>query len=180
MRPQFSPFWKREGVTPSSRSVPTRFHNPFPVAGTGVPQKALPMFGHYQIDHFVLHACAQEVFRELRRRIVTAGDGVVTDMGLLLVFSFTDPDGADREAVRPKPGVPVELFLSREQWETVVTDKARTGRGFCSGVEQSHLILDLMCRGNWVGVAERPPGMSLLGTRRSPVDLPDDAVVVGK
>jgi hypothetical protein len=52
------------------------------------------MFHRGRLDHFAFNAVSEEVFRELRRRIVAegAGDGTIADMGSLLTVSFTDPD----------------------------------------------------------------------------------------
>jgi hypothetical protein len=46
-------------------------------------------------------------------------DGVVTDMGSLLNFGFTDPDGGQHEVIWVKPGVPVEAGLRRAEWRTI-------------------------------------------------------------
>lgn len=98
--------------------------HPFQVPGVEVPQQALPMFGRGRIDHVALHAASEEAFRNLHRRVVAAGagDGVVTDMGSLLIFSIMDPDGAELEVVWPKPGVPVDASLPREEWQTATMD----------------------------------------------------------
>ncbi len=98
--------------------------HPFQVSGVEVPQGDVPMFARGRLDHFALHASTEEAFRELRRRVVAegAGDGVVTDMGSLLIFGFTDPDGAHHEVVWTKPGVPVTRSLPRADWQTVEMD----------------------------------------------------------
>jgi catechol 2,3-dioxygenase-like lactoylglutathione lyase family enzyme len=97
--------------------------HPFQVHGVEVPRQPLPMFGRGRIDHVALHAASEEGFRELHRRVVAAGagasEGVVTDMGSLLLFTVTDPDGAELEVVWLKPGVPVDATLAREEWRTV-------------------------------------------------------------
>jgi hypothetical protein len=46
-------------------------------------------------------------------------EGEVVDMGSLLNFGFRDPDGASREVVWVKPGVPVEHGIRRTEWTTV-------------------------------------------------------------
>lgn len=46
-------------------------------------------------------------------------DGVVTDMGSLLNFGFTDANGGQHEVIWVKPGVPVEAGLRRAEWRTV-------------------------------------------------------------
>jgi hypothetical protein len=51
-----------------------------------------------------------------------AGDGTVTDMGSLLLFAFSDPDGSRHEVVWVKPGVPVEAGLRRTDWKIVQID----------------------------------------------------------
>ena len=97
--------------------------HPFQVPGVEPPGPQ-PMFARGRVDHFALHAASEEAFRELRRRVVAAGagDGVVTDMGSLLLFSFTDPDGGGHEVVHVKPGVPVEAGIRRADWTTVELD----------------------------------------------------------
>ena len=82
------------------------------------------MFQRGRLDHFGLNAASEEAFRELRRRVVTegAGDGQVTDMGSLLTFGFTDPDGGRHEVIWIKPGIPVEAGLKRADWTTVELD----------------------------------------------------------
>jgi hypothetical protein len=71
-----------------------------------------------------VNAASHEAFRELRRRIIGegAGNGVVTDMGSLLSFGFTDPDGGNHEVVWVKPGIPVESGLRRDQWTKIDVD----------------------------------------------------------
>jgi catechol 2,3-dioxygenase-like lactoylglutathione lyase family enzyme len=85
---------------------------------------ALPMFQRGRLDHFAVNAASHEAFRELRRRIIGegAGNGVVTDMGSLLSFGFTDPDGGNHEVVWVKPGIPVESGLRRDQWTKIDVD----------------------------------------------------------
>lgn len=48
-----------------------------------------------------------------------AGDGVVTDMGALLTFGFTDPDGGNYEVVWAKPGVAPGAGMERVNWRKV-------------------------------------------------------------
>ena len=76
------------------------------------------MFQRGRLDHFGLNAASEAAFHELRRRLVAenATDGVVTDMGSLLNFGFTDPDGGRHEVIWVKPGVSVELGLRRAEW----------------------------------------------------------------
>jgi catechol 2,3-dioxygenase-like lactoylglutathione lyase family enzyme len=82
---------------------------------------ALPMFQRGRLDHFAVNAASREAFHELHRRVVSegAGNGVVTDMGSLLSFGFTDPDGGSHEVVWVKPGVPVGTGLRRDQWRRI-------------------------------------------------------------
>ena len=93
--------------------------HPFQVPGIE-PPGSQPMFQRGRLDHFALNAASEEAFRELRRRVVAegAGDGAVTDMGSLLNFGFTDPDGGQHEVVWVKPGVPVESGLRRAEWSS--------------------------------------------------------------
>jgi catechol 2,3-dioxygenase-like lactoylglutathione lyase family enzyme len=94
--------------------------HPFQIPGVEPPGEQ-PMFQRGRLDHFALNAASEEAFRELHRRVVAEGasDGVVTDMGPLLIFTFTDPDQGCHEVVWMKPGVPVEAGLKRADWTTV-------------------------------------------------------------
>lgn len=94
--------------------------HPFQVFGVEPPAHQPPMFQRGRLDHFALNAASQGAFHELRRRLVSEGtsDGVVTDMGSLLIFTFTDPDGGVHEVVWSKPGIPVEATLKRVDWTT--------------------------------------------------------------
>jgi hypothetical protein len=89
-----------------------------------VSRENMPMFERGRLDHVALHASSENAFRELRRRLVEAGatDGLVTDMGSLLIFTFSDPDGADHEVVWPKPDVTADQTLRREAWTTAVLE----------------------------------------------------------
>jgi catechol 2,3-dioxygenase-like lactoylglutathione lyase family enzyme len=97
--------------------------HPFQVPGVQLPASG-PMFQRGRLDHFALNAASEEAFRELRRRVVAegAGNGVVTDMGSLLSFGFTDPDGGEHEVVWVKPSVPVGAGLRRANWKKVEMD----------------------------------------------------------
>jgi catechol 2,3-dioxygenase-like lactoylglutathione lyase family enzyme len=91
--------------------------HPFQVPGVEPPDEQ-PMFGRGRLDHFALNAASEEAFREARRRLVAEGasDGSVTDMGSLLLLSFSDPDKGRHELVWVKPGVPVAQGLRRADW----------------------------------------------------------------
>jgi hypothetical protein len=93
---------------------------PFQVPGLE-PPGSQPMFQRGRLDHFALNAASEDAFGELRRRVVAegVGDGVVTDMGSLLNFGFTDPDGGQHEVIWVKPGVPVEAGLRRAERRTL-------------------------------------------------------------
>ncbi|HXV98331.1 MAG TPA: VOC family protein [Anaerolineae bacterium] len=97
--------------------------HPFQIPGVEPPGPQ-PMFQRGRLDHFALNASSEEAFRELRRRVVAEGasDGVVTDMGSLLLFSFNDPDGGQHEVVWKKSGVPVEAGLKVANWKTIELD----------------------------------------------------------
>jgi catechol 2,3-dioxygenase-like lactoylglutathione lyase family enzyme len=99
--------------------------HPFQVPGLSVPQEHIAMFERGRLDHVALHATSGSAFRELRRRLVAEGatDGIVTDMGSLLIFTFADPDGAHYEVVWPKPDVPVDQTLRRSAWTTAAMDQ---------------------------------------------------------
>jgi catechol 2,3-dioxygenase-like lactoylglutathione lyase family enzyme len=94
--------------------------HPFQVPDVTPPGPQL-MFQRGRLDHFALNAASEEAFRELRRRVLAegAGDGVATNMGSLLNFGFTDPDGGQHEVIWVKPGVPVEAGLRRAEWRTL-------------------------------------------------------------
>jgi catechol 2,3-dioxygenase-like lactoylglutathione lyase family enzyme len=97
--------------------------HPFQVPGLEPPGQQ-PMFGRGRLDHFALNAASEEAFREARRRLVAEGvsDGNVTDMGSLLLLTFTDPDEGCHEVVWVKPGVPVTQGLRRVEWTKVDLD----------------------------------------------------------
>jgi catechol 2,3-dioxygenase-like lactoylglutathione lyase family enzyme len=92
--------------------------HPFQIPGIDPPAETLPMFQRGRLDHFALNATSEEVFWQLRERIVAhgAGDGIVTDMGSLLLFSFSDPGGGVHEVVWMKPDVPVGATKKRADW----------------------------------------------------------------
>lgn len=81
------------------------------------PPDSLPMFQRGRLDHFALNATSEEAFRELYRRVVAEGCDVdpVIDMGLMLLFSFKDPDNGIQEVVWWKPDGRQEGAL-RENW----------------------------------------------------------------
>jgi catechol 2,3-dioxygenase-like lactoylglutathione lyase family enzyme len=95
--------------------------HPFQVPGVVPPSSQPPMFQRGRLDHFAFNAASEEAFRKVRRRLMAEGacDGVVTDMGSLLLLSFTDPDGGVHEVVWMKPGVAVGATLKRADWTTV-------------------------------------------------------------
>ncbi len=97
--------------------------HPFQIPGVTPPGPA-PRFSRGCLDHFGLNAASVQAFRELRRRVMAegAGDGVVTDQGSLLTFSFTDPDGGEHEVNWVKPNVPVGAGLSRVLWKIAEID----------------------------------------------------------
>ena len=94
--------------------------HPFQIRGLEPPDPQ-PMFKRGRLDHFALNASSEETFGELRRRVLAegAGDGEVVDMGSLLLFGFTDPDGGEHEVVWAKPDVPTESGLPRTEWTRV-------------------------------------------------------------
>jgi len=85
------------------------------------PPDPQPLFQRGRLDHFSLGAASEEAFRELYRRAVAHGacDGEVTDMGSLLQFTFTDPDGAQHEVAWNKPGVPFAAGAECANWKRV-------------------------------------------------------------
>jgi hypothetical protein len=90
--------------------------HPFEIPGV-TPPGSLPMFERGRLDHFALNATSEEAFRETRKRIIAEGhdDCVVIDMGLLLLYNFTDPDGGEHEVVWWKPEGTHNKIL-RENW----------------------------------------------------------------
>jgi len=103
---------------------PDTLLHPFQIPGVDVPQGDVPMFARGRLDHVGLNAHSEAAFREVRRRIVAAGagDGTVTDIGVVLSVSFTDPDGAGHEVIWTKPGVPFDQSLPRQLWTTVAME----------------------------------------------------------
>jgi catechol 2,3-dioxygenase-like lactoylglutathione lyase family enzyme len=97
--------------------------HPFQVPGIDPPGPT-PMFHRGRLDHFALNAASEAAFRELRRRLVDEGasNGVVTDMGSLLIFTFKDPDGGAHEVVWMKPDIPVAATLKRVDWTSVTVE----------------------------------------------------------
>ncbi|GEM_PF-4648759 len=75
------------------------------------------MFQRGRLDHFALNATSEDAFRELRNRIIAEGrdECVVIDMGLLLLFNFTDPDDGEHEVVWWKPDGTQDGIL-RDDW----------------------------------------------------------------
>lgn len=115
---------QEEGVRHAFIEVgPHTVLHPFQIPGIEPPGE-LPIFERGRLDHFALNAASEEAFRELRQRIIAegAGDGTVTDMGSILTFSFTDPDGGWSEVVWAKPGIPAGLGSERANWKTVEMD----------------------------------------------------------
>lgn len=102
---------------------PQTYLHPFQIPGVQPPGDQ-PMFQRGRLDHFAFNAASEEAFREIHRRILAEGvdDGEVTDMGTLLLFSFTDPDRGRHEVVWMKPGVPLDAGLKRADWTTVEMD----------------------------------------------------------
>ena len=97
--------------------------HPFQIPGIEPPGRQ-EIFQRGRLDHFALGAVSEEAFRALRERVIDegAGDGVVTDMGPLLTFSFTDPDQGWHEVVWAKPGAPRAEGSERANWRTVEMD----------------------------------------------------------
>lgn len=93
--------------------------HPFQLPDVEVPG-SLPMFQRGRLDHFCLNTPSEEAFWELHKRAQQEDclDGDVIDMGMILLFSFTDPDGALHEIAWWKPGRPTE-GIRREAWQTI-------------------------------------------------------------
>jgi catechol 2,3-dioxygenase-like lactoylglutathione lyase family enzyme len=94
---------------------------PFQVPGV-LPPGSQPMFQRGRLDHFALNAASAEAFREIHRRVMAEGrdDCVVTDMGSMLLFGFTDPDAGRHEVVWMKSDTPIAASLRRADWTTVI------------------------------------------------------------
>ena len=97
--------------------------HPFQIPGIKPPGRQ-EIFQRGRLDHFAFNVASEEAFWQVRRRVVAegAGDGLVTDMGPLLTFSFTDPDEGWHEVVWSKPGAPVAKGSERANWRTVEMD----------------------------------------------------------
>ena len=101
---------------------PITLLHPFQIPGIDVPQGELPIFDRGRIDHFALQASTIEAFRELHRRAVAdaVDSGEVNDVGPILQFVVTDPDGLSVEVDCVKPGMTIEGSPSRRaDWRTV-------------------------------------------------------------
>lgn len=100
---------------------PHTYLHPFEIPGVQPPATRGQMFARGRLDHFALNAATEEAFLELHRRVVAEGrdSGEIIDMGSLLLFNFTDPDGGEQEVVWMKPGVPAETALPRSEWTRV-------------------------------------------------------------
>lgn len=94
--------------------------HPFEVRGKAAPGEQ-PMFDRGRLDHFAMRAASEEAFAELRRRLVAedATDGMVTDMGMIYLMSFSDPDEGRHELVWHKPGATPADSLPSSKWKSV-------------------------------------------------------------
>lgn len=65
------------------------------IEGSDVTRFDGEIFQRGRVDHFALQTDSYDKFEELRRRLTTEGAtaGEVNDFGVLLTFSFVDPDG---------------------------------------------------------------------------------------
>jgi catechol 2,3-dioxygenase-like lactoylglutathione lyase family enzyme len=100
--------------------------HPFEVPGVEVPGRQ-PIFERGRLDHFALNAASEQAFREIRRRLIAeqahaTEDGLVTDMGAMLSFSFHDPDGGWNELMWVKPDVPLEELTGPSEWTMIDLD----------------------------------------------------------
>jgi catechol 2,3-dioxygenase-like lactoylglutathione lyase family enzyme len=101
--------------------------HPFEVEGLEPPERE-PMFGRGRLDHVALNASSEEAFREIRRRLISEGansteGGLVTDMGSMWSFSFSDPDGGWYEVMWVKPGESFNSGLAPPaEWEMIDPD----------------------------------------------------------
>ena len=82
------------------------------------PPNILPMFSRGRLDHFALNASSMEAFEELHKRLSAEDcvEGNVIDMGMLLLFTFIDPDKGQHEVVLWKEGRPTDGVL-RKDWK---------------------------------------------------------------
>ena len=97
--------------------------HPFQIPGINPPGKQ-ELFQGGRLDHFALNAVSEEAFRELRKRVIEAGasDGVVTDIGPIWTFGYTDPDEMVCEVVWTKPNPPAGVTGRVSEWRTVDMD----------------------------------------------------------
>lgn len=112
---------EEEGLRHSFIKVgPHTILHPFQIPAIQPPGDQ-PMFQRGRLDHFALNSASEEAFREIHRRVMAEGvdDGIVTDMGSIIIFSFTDPDRGRHEVVWVKPDVPVNAGIKRAEWKTV-------------------------------------------------------------
>lgn len=87
----------------------------FEVDGTKPTDFGDEIFDRGRVDHFALQTETFEDFEELRSRLIHEGatEGIVNDFGVLLTFSFTDPDGTWAEVGWWKDGLgPLDINVN--------------------------------------------------------------------
>jgi catechol 2,3-dioxygenase-like lactoylglutathione lyase family enzyme len=97
--------------------------HPFEFPAERVPGRER-IFERGRLDHFALNAVSEEAFMEICRRLIAEGansteDGLITDMGSMLSFTFYDPDGAWQEVMWLKPGADEQGLASRADWKMI-------------------------------------------------------------
>jgi len=84
------------------------------------------IFGRGRIDHFALATGSYADFEKVRTRLVLEGasHGYVNDFGLLLSFSFEDPDGLWAEVAWWKDGPDLSSFDASLMLDPIADAKA--------------------------------------------------------
>ena len=111
------PFMPARGAGGSARHVfislggPTFLHA-WQVQGVDPAAFDGDIFSRGRVDHFALAVETYADFERLRRTLIEEGstDGEVNDFGLMLSFSFTDPDGLWAELSWWKDGPSLSRF----------------------------------------------------------------------
>ena len=101
--------------------------HPFQVDGVDIPGRQ-PIFARGRLDHFAFTAADEAAFREIHRRLIAEDayaieDGLVTDMGPILSFSYHDPDGCWCEVMWVKRGASFsDGFKPPAEWQMIALD----------------------------------------------------------
>lgn len=108
------------------RVGPSTVLHPFEIDGNTQAGSGQPLFGRGRIDHVALQAASSDAFYELCDRLVAGGssEGVISDFGVHLSFSFTDPDGMDLEVCWAPPGAsPANAVATADSRQLVMSTR---------------------------------------------------------